>query len=280
MKRLIEYFSTGTEKTRFGSSFGAEIETHILTADDHPISREVSDAIRLDPQLIRWTPKLELGRQLVELCVGPHPTLELLVEETSEALAALSEVSERFEAKMSDQATLDHDEALLYSAEWRDDLWTTIDGKEALEHLCRIASAQITIAVSPHDAIEWTNLLLRQFDREPYRANDNAWRAYIEGSRYPYCNDRYGGPEGFSSIGEYCRELAKHRVLMHRGAICDLPLQQVADPDISLFVRSVWWHYRLKRYGNTLALEVRPIPRFDFEKICESWRQVTAILGL
>ena len=33
--------------------------------------------------------------------------------------------------------------------------------------------------------------------------------------------------------------------------------------DIPLFIRSVWWYFRLRRYGTQLCIEIRPFARCE-----------------
>ena len=49
---------------------------------------------------------------------------------------------------------------------------------------------------------------------------------------------------------------------------------------IDLFLRSVWWHYRLRRYGDTLALETRPFARRGDEALNHTGRRIQQALGL
>ncbi len=40
-----------------------------------------------------------------------------------------------------------------------------------------------------------------------------------------------------------------------------IPFDQAEDLNIPLFLRSIWWYFRLKSYGANLCVEVRPRPR-------------------
>ena len=84
------------------------------------------------------------------------------------------------------------------------------------------------------------------------------WRAYIAESKANYRSDRYGGPLQFESILDYCMRLSKHDVV--QGATL-VPFDAVGEIDIPLYLRSIWWYFRLKRYGKALCVEVRPLPR-------------------
>lgn len=87
---------------------------------------------------------------------------------------------------------------------------------------------------------------------------------------------RYGGPLFFKDIEDYCAQLAKHDVVVDSKLI---PLNQVIDLDIPLYLRSIWWYFRLRRYGNTLCIEVRPLPRRSNRKFKEQFDFVMGILS-
>lgn len=87
---------------------------------------------------------------------------------------------------------------------------------------------------------------------------DATWKKYIAESSAKYRSNRYGGPLVFESLSDYCRALTRHDVV--RGAHL-VPYHDVSDLDVPLYLRSIWWHFRLKRYGDSLCIEVRPMPR-------------------
>ena len=89
--------------------------------------------------------------------------------------------------------------------------------------------------------------------------------------------DRYGGPRRFKDLADYVDQIKKHNVVMHQGQPCNLPFDDVDSPDIELFLRSVWWHYRLRRYGDQLTVEIRPFGRdVSFKELWERLSQVLA----
>lgn len=51
----------------------------------------------------------------------------------------------------------------------------------------------------------------------------------------------------------------------------------VLDLNVPLYLRSIWWYFRLKRYGNALCIEVRPMPRRDDEDIKRQFQKVLEI---
>ncbi len=171
----------------------------------------------------------------------------------------------------------------------RDRSWIALDGREAFERMGRIACFQLTVAVSIQKAIpiinrlhENTDLFLQRFPQ------DRLWRDYLQQSRAGYRQDRFGGPSRFDSLGHYCHELAQHQMIDVMGQRL-VPFAEVDDPDFPLFLRSVWWYFRLKKYtsekyGNQLCIEVRPNGRYQdhdidhqFSEICQLFEHPAVI---
>ncbi|MFA7310211.1 MAG: hypothetical protein WC050_04895, partial [Candidatus Paceibacterota bacterium] len=140
--------------------------------------------------------------------------------------------------------------------------WLALDGKKALVPLARISAVQFTVDVTLDDAMPKLNRLLAECDRflSDY-PQDAVWREYIRSSSAGYRSDRYGGPREFTSLGHYCDELARHAAVRGTSLV---PFSEAAiesNAEITLFIRSVWWYFRLRRYGYNLCIEVRPLPR-------------------
>ncbi len=266
LERLIGYFTNGTESTITGRQIGMEIETDFLDAENQPIStvvaRQILDTTEGRPA--HTTHKLELGRQKIELAIAPQPTPALLLEAALEALDWLYGIAARLGAHPLMAPEIRSDEELLWVQEERDEIWVALDGRPALEELCRCSSVQFTVDLHPEDAINIVNQLWKtEIHATGYDRNDARWTTYITDSLAGYRSDRYAGPMGFESITDYCHELLRHEVVMHQGQPLNLPLFEVPNADIDLFLRSVWWHYRLRRYGDSLTVEIRPMGRFD-----------------
>jgi cytidylate kinase len=51
--------------------------------------------------------------------------------------------------------------------------------------------------------------------------------------------------------------LAKHDVVVDGKLV---PFTE-AKQDIDLFLRSIWWNFRLRRYNNRLCIEIRTLAR-------------------
>lgn len=287
---LREHFVVGTERTVTGSSIGAEIETDFVqedTGDAITTTQAATILATTERRPLGCQQKLELGRQKIEISVGPHSSASLMLEATQEGLAWLYEVAHSVGARPVFQPDWGWDlaEQLLWVQEERDEIWVALDGQPALEHLCRCSSVQFTVAVHPSEAICVINRLWKaEVHTVDYKTNDQQWRKYITASRAGYRSDRYGGPAGFKSIDDYVAQLSKHKVVMHQGqsvsaTVDDMVRAAGVNFNIELFLRSIWWHYRLRRYGDTLVVEIRPIGRRTDDQIPEAWKMVAHALG-
>jgi hypothetical protein len=281
---LLEYFTNGTESTKTGKFIGMEIETDFLNAEDGaPISIEVAKSIlsATDGRPSICTQKLELGRQKIELSIAPQDSIGGLCGAAEESLDWLYKLARGLGAYPLHAPEIDWAGDLLWVQEERDALWVELDGRAALEELCRCSSVQFTVDVHPSDACTILNQLwqarLHQVD---YAPNNGRWIEYIHRSRVNYRPSRYGGPAGFADLNEYAAALAVHPVLMQAGKPVNRPIHEVANVNIDLFLRSVWWHYRLRRFGSTLAVEIRPFARREDDQFEKLWKLITEATGL
>jgi hypothetical protein len=284
MNRLWQHFVYGTERTRTLSNVGIEIETQFLDEQGLPIP-PAKTLVILEGNLRRpdyCDLKLELGAHNLELNIRPQKDFESLWPKVQESLGWLYALCAEhgFYPAHEPAPLFSYRGNLLLVADERDELWVGIDGRKALEYLCRCSSVQFTIDVAPSEATEIINKLWEfEVHKLDYSQNDILWRNYINHSSYDYRQDRYAGPAGFDSLYHYAYELHLHDVVMHqckpRTATC---VRDVSNLDIDLFLRSVWWHYRLRRYGSTLALEIRPFARRTDEDILVKWKQLAEIL--
>jgi hypothetical protein len=281
MKKLIDYFTVGTEATKTLGAVGMEIETDFTFADGTPITETVSQCI-LNSTAGKpddCTLKLELGRQKIELNVAPQATFEKEWAHVQAGLTWLYGVTKVYGAKPCFQPKFTWSGGLLYVQEERDALWVQLDGRNALEHLCRCSSVQFTVNVNPQDAIIILNALQRcLLLRAEYSSNDRLWRRYLAESKANYLPLRYGGPASFKSIDDYVDKLVEHDVIMHKGKPTRLQPQNIPDLDINLYLRSVWWHYRLRRYGDSLCIELRTFPRKCDKDIPKAWGKIKNII--
>jgi hypothetical protein len=172
-------------------------------------------------------------------------------------------------------------EPLLWVQEERDEVWVQLDGRTALEHLCRCSSVQFTVNVNPYDAVYILNKLWKsRLHERDYVPNNNKWIQYMNSSVAKYLPDRYGGPCEFENMQDYVNQLTKHDVVMHKGNPIRKNVEYVADLNIDLFLRSVWWHYRLRRYGSTLAIEMRPFARRHDDDFQTLWKEIARVIGV
>ncbi len=160
----------------------------------------------------------------------------------------------------------------------RDAQWVRTDGRSALNNLTRCSAVQFTIDVPLKNAIRCVNVLneWRYFFLNEY-PQEELWRRYIRESTAAYSSTRYGGPDHFADLDDYCAKLIEHGVVRD-GKV--MPCELAGEVDIPLFLRSVWWYFRLKRYGPKLCLEVRPFARGRDLKIQEDLDLVLQILGI
>lgn len=280
---LYEYFTNGTRGSKTGKTIGMEIETDFVRDNGTSISSRVAATILQArngrPRVCRH--QLELGRQKIELAIAPQPNQQLLIEAAYDSLEWLYRLAAEYGAYPLLEPEIVTDQQLLWVQEERDELWVNLDGRDALEQLCRCSSFQFTMSVNPEEAIPILNQLWQAGVHEwDYDLNNARWLAYIALSRAGYLSDRYGGPVGFEDLYDYVYQLSRHDVVMHNGRIVRYSVEQLPDPNIDLFLRSIWWHYRLRRYGDTLALEMRPFARRSDDQIPVLLSRLSEVIGL
>ena len=285
---LLRHFANGTQKTQTGARIGMEIETIYVFADTGaPISQAISNRMRAEtaglPAHCRNN-GIDLSRATHELVVGPCPTIEEVLERAAAGLAWQYGVAKRFGAVPVFAPEVQHDGPLVDAGtNPRDSLWLQLDGLAALEQLT-CASVQFTVDVHPQDAIGVINeLWKREVHLYDFAPNDRRWRNYVALSAAGYDPLRYGGPhhfeDGFAGLHDYVEQLTLHDVVMHHGALARLDAASVSDLDCELYLRSVWWHYRLRRPG-PLAVEIRPFARRADTCFEQYWRLIAPVLGL
>lgn len=293
VKRLHEFLWDGLTRdsgAKGDQKIGMEIETPFLSADGDPISVETSQQIFRDfidrPFGMNWRVTQQKGNMLTEITnderskllyeLGRH-NLELSVmPETEHTIAStarsflhrLYEAADRAGASPHLAPVLETDEDLLMIPDERDATWENLDGRPALRTLARTASVQYTFDVlEKRAAIEALNRLGKRVDcfLADY-PQDAVWKRYIAESKAHYRADRYGGPLIFLDSEHYCEQLVLHDVVRPPGEL--VPHAYLEDIDIPTFVRSVWWHFRLRRFKSPyrlthprLCIEVRPFAR-------------------
>jgi len=218
----------------------------------------------------------ELGRHNIELATKAS-TVDQILPLTQSCLNQLYEAAQTVGAVPYFNPVLPSDEDLLVIPDERDSVWLQLDGREALAPLARISAVQFTFSVSPQDAINVLNKFGHQINSFLTDfPQDAVWKQYITNSQANYQQNRYGGPLTFESMDEYCQALACHGVVRGTGLV---PLENLNELDIPLHLRSIWWHFRLKRYGNSLCIEIRPIARKTDSKLETQLEKVLAIVS-
>jgi len=294
MDRLYSYFVNSQPNAVIAQTIGIEVETSFVNQQGKPITLDQSQKIlrtmceKHDWYVRQFKGNLiseigdgvgnkilyELGRQNLELASKPD-NRKLALSFMSRALETLHRAAYQHEAFPFFGPVLDTQEDLLVIPDERDAIWLELDGREALELLARTSAVQFTFSVSPHVAIGYLNKLGWKLDSflKDYPQEEN-WQQYIKTSKAGYFPTRYGGPLLFQDIHDYCKQLAKHEVVVGPKLVL---FDEVENLDIPLFLRSVWWYFRLRRYGTTLCIEVRPLPRRGDDKI---EKQLEFVLGI
>lgn len=294
MQRLVSYFTDGIASKTL-QTVGMEIETQFVDKDGRAIQTQVSQKIldfltqngwKVDCRKGGLITTLadqdgnkifyELGRHNIEVStVASTSTLVLGVGQ--KCLSQLYEAGKMFGAEPYLGPILETDEDLLVIPDERDAIWLELDGRSALTQLARTSSVQFTISVAPQEAIGILNRLGEQL--ETFMVDypqDAVWKRYIADSFAGYQSDRYGGPLMFESLVDYCSALTRHDVV--RGTHL-VQFSSISDLDISLYLRSIWWYFRLKRYGNALCIEVRPMARRGDEHFQHQLEKVLKIFN-
>lgn len=293
--KLLAYFSQSNPVAT--NVIGAEIETSFVDSTGRPISVAVSQSIMHSLVCVSgWSAvstkgtdgsfiasvqspagdllSYELGCQNLELATVPFVRSEL-VGHTLRQLADVYQAASANGALPFHGPILDTDKDLLVLPDKRDATWLALDGRAALRPLTTISSVQFTIPVTVDTVIPILNRLLaaRTTFLSEY-PQDSIWHDYTRVSLAGYRANRYGGPDEFLSLEDYCEQLAQHDVVVGSKL---RPIGTVADLDIPLFIRSVWWYFRLRRHGDQLCIEVRPLARGNDQAIAGQLEQVLDI---
>lgn len=293
MQKLIDYFTDGI-KSRTVETVGAEVETQFVNEYNEPISVQASQQMLSHLAESGWSVMCrkgclittlvdkfgnkifyELGRHNIEVATAIS-TQKNVVGIAQRCLNQVYEAGSVAGAHPYFSPILDGDEDLLVIPDKRDAVWLELDGRTALAPLARTSSVQFTVSVSLPEAVTILNKLGRQI--EVFMNDfpqDGVWKKYIADSSAGYRSDRYGGPLAFESLDDYCMALVRHDVV--RGTRL-APFSSVPDVDIPLYLRSIWWHFRLKRYNNALCIEVRPMARRQDEQFPRQLEKVLDII--
>lgn len=312
MERLLHYFTDGVKSCILGGKIGMEVETQFLNADEpdispcfgpnrfkqgKPISVAKSQAIlktfasrhgEVTETKGNFIAEIrdhkgnrllyELGRHNIELATVPLQRDDL-IPKTREVLERLYRIGGEVGAYPYFQPILQTDEDLLVVPDERDAAWIRVDGREALKPLANISAVQFTIPVCLDEAIICLNRLREHLVSYflPWYPQDHVWKRYIRESQAGYDPLRYGGHDYFIGLEDYCRKLSQHHFVdIEKNRL--VPIDQISDLNIPLYLRSIWWYFRLKRYGDQLCIEVRPLGRYGDEKLEEQLDTILAIM--
>jgi len=289
MQKIKEYFKDGIMSQTL-QTVGAEVETQFVDNEGNPISTQASQQIlarlvecgwligsrkgNLVTTLVDSSGNrifYELGRHNIEVATIVS-TSEQVLGVVQECLDQLYEAARKVGAVPYFAPILPGEEDLLVIPDERDAIWLELDGRAALALLARISAVQFTISVAPQDTVRILNAFGKQINSFLVDfPQDAVWKKYITDSSAGYLSSRYGGPLIFKSLDDYCQALVRHDVVQGAHLV---PFVSVNDLDISLYLRSIWWHFRLKRYGNALCVEVRPMARRTDEYLQDQLEKV------
>jgi hypothetical protein len=307
MEKLISYFKQGRPAEAGRRTVGVEIETLFVDANLKPISlvaaqsiwrRLVDDwgwtiveqkagmLVELEKQGFRLI--YELSWNNFELTTPPALTSNYsdLFRSIGLRMAELALAAESFGVKPLIKRWDSSRDNTLILPDRRDEIWVKLDGLEPLCLLGHTSCIHFNLDLqSIEEGLRFMAVLKIKYLELGWPALSNgwAWREYLETSRAGYESDRYGWPPA-GSLLDYCRKLSSFKVVMDKTgddlAIVDpaLEFSQVANPDINLFLRSVWWIFRLRVRGGKLVLEIRDVPRTI--PLSEAWGIIKDAIGV
>lgn len=289
---------------------GIEVETLFLGDDDHPLTCEKADAVFTELQRRGWDSredeksrgrelqrgefsiKPEVGAGNLEVISPPRLVRERdglvddLLARLDDLYAAAAEVGAQPVFAAYD-GHRDVDNILLDNE--RDRRWTRVDGRDALKVLGHIASVHVTLDLCSIDEGFGLIRAFNELGRErgwPPESVTSTWEDYFGRSRCDYASDRFG--EAPETYGAYLELLRGFKVVVDRTSdgqliVPDGDLRRFGDveSDVHLptFLGTVWLNTRLRRIGDTLALEVRFIPRSTDAKLRDDIDAVLRCVG-
>lgn len=310
MKRFMNYFETASVCNPKERMLGIEIESlFVNSTTKNPITLEVSQKIwkklvenhgwrvtetkngmlvklsKDDYQLV-----YELGWNNFELntpafCITDKTEL---FRSVANILQSFKEAANNFDAEILFSGYDQSISSTLILPDERDKIWIELDGEEALSILGHIACVHYNLDLSSVDeGFEFMELLKPMYQEKNWFENGNAWawKKYIKKSKAEYAADRYGIPP-MNNLEQYCSSLAGFNVVMNKrkdnGRLfipeTNIPAGETSKFDMELFLRSVWWVYRLRVRDGKLVLEIRDVPRgLPFEK---SWAMISKTLKI
>ncbi len=315
MERLLNYFQSASLCPKDQRKLGIEIETLFINKQNKkPISLETSQNIfsalvakgwkivsKSETGFItgislanKWFLGVDLGWNNFELTTPATEETEFCWEELAEVLRMIYSVADKFGAEpLFSPYDGCCDINTLMLPDKRDQIWIELDGQEPLQVLGHIACVHFNIDLtSIEEGMNWINKLNLLFyakiitPKNPLVWQHNQiWWYYIRKSFAKYESERYGYPP-VGSISDYCLILSLLKVVMNKKGNniykCNPPFafMYTPDPDIDLFLRSVWWYSRLRVRNGKLTIEIRNVPRFQDRDIKKHFNIIKEILDL
>lgn len=295
-QHLYRYFTEGAA-TETVSSWGAEVETFVRYRDGQPADAAACQSVfdlfaRTGWRAIRdgeWINsvvhqdgtviKLEQGYHCLEVVSPPLPH-HLLIDQVHTKLQLLYRMLDKYGLEPVFKPLYESEENLLAPEDPRSALWLELDGVESGNLAARTASVQFTKQVTVESAIPILNQLnaARGAFLHDYPQAE-LWHEHMATSFAGYRHDRFGGPGYFCSLQHYCSLLAEHSVIVGQRLVPFAEADLSTTEALELFVKSVWWFFRLKRYGDALCIEVRPLPRRHDAQLIHQLQQVRRIMS-
>lgn len=310
---LVKYFTEGVGNYHLADRVGMEVETQFIDSRGQPIAFGVSQQIfRELYEHYNWRPTevvfdgetyckritrrhgddledaigYELGRHHLEVSVAPDRPFAI-IGNARLVLDELYEAASRCGASPFFGPVLDTDEDLLVSPAILRSDFIKLNGRASMTPLTRCSSVQFTIDAPTDFAITCLNRLGRALPR--FLADypqETLWRNHVRDSLAGFHPLRYGGPVSFDSssdssfdIAVYCAELLKHDVIVGTRLVPARQTFREGNLDPLFFVKSIWWYFRLRRYGDRLCIEVRPIPRRSDRGMNFQLHEVLEVMG-
>jgi len=277
---LYQLFTSGTHNTVTGGKIGCEVETIFTDHNGSPLNDQAvtaffDRAVGKHGCMVASTYRVH-GREYVDSIRDRYGSIiskEIGACNIEVATVPLrrADVVDRVRSSLDDLCCVlgypRYGGPILHSADSllplepspREMEFLALDGHEVTNMMAGTSSVQFTVDVSPEDAVVCLSNLATQlplFLRE--YPQDASWKRYVLESKAGYRADRYGGPLVFTSLMDYCKHLAEHKVISG-GRLAEEG--EVRSVDLHQFIKSVWWYFRLKRYGETLCVEIRPQAR-------------------
>jgi hypothetical protein len=310
LTELASHFETAETVQPRDRRVGIEVETLFLGDDDHPLTSEKADGVFTELEQRGWDSREDeksRGRELQrgEFSIKPEVgagNLEVispprLVRErdglVDDLLARLDDLYAAAAAVGAQPVFAAYDghrdvDNILLDNE-RDRRWTQVDGRDALKVLGHIASVHVTLDLRSIDEGFGLIRALNELARDrgwPPESVSSTWEHYFARSRCDYASDRFGeAPETYKA---YLELLRGFKVVVDRASdgqliVPDGDLRRFgeveSDVHLPTFLGTVWLNTRLRRIGDTLALEVRFIPRSTDAELRDDIDAVVRRLG-